>query len=364
MQRKHASTIFLLVCGAILLYLCFLISRPYLNSIFVAVLFAIACRPLNSWMQLHVRGRNLASFFSTVLVLCLLVVPTFLLAIVVKGEVTQLFLGFEKSSGEQGGWTLFILNSVDPVLQWMGKHFDVSELNLRAELNWWLKNITQPLTSPEVHPLDNILGFIGNAVIVFYTLFFLFREDKWMKQHFESILPLSSDQVNRLLTGVDKSIIANVYGCISVGIVQGILTALGFLVLGIPKPILWGIVTGLFSLIPIIGSGAVWGPAVIILFITGHWIQGLILLSWGAVVVAQVDNVVRPYIISRYARMHPLVIFLAILGGMKVFGPLGIFVGPVIVSVTVVVFEMLKEMNQQTSDVPQPVLSNRVRTHA
>ena len=363
MQRKHASTVFLLVSGAILLYLCFLLSRPFLESIFLAVLFAIVCRPVNSWIQMHVHRRNLAALFSTILVLCLLVIPTIGLAIVLKREVLLLFQSVEKSSAEHGSWAQFVVDSAGPFIDWMGKHFDLSELNVRAEMTRWLNNITQTLSSLETSVLSNVFGFIGNTVIMFYTLFFLFREDQSMKQHFESVLPLSSDQVNRLFTGVDNSVIANVYGCVAVGLAQGILTGLAFWVLGIPKPILWGIVTGLFSLIPVIGSGAVWGPAVIILFVTGHWIKGLILIGWGAIVVAQVDNLVRPYIMSRYARMHPLLIFFALLGGVEVFGALGVFVGPVVVSVTIVIFEMLKEMNQQTSDgssmskikLPQPL---------
>lgn len=350
MQRKHAATAFLLVFGTILFYLCFLISRPFLESIFLAVLFAIIFRPANSWIHRRVHRPNLAALFSTILVLFLLVIPTIGLAIVVRREVTQLFQRLEESSVSAGGWTQLIVNSADPFVEWMGRNFDLSRLNLRAELNQGLKNITQSLSSLEARALSNVFGFIGNTVVMFYTLFFLFKEDKSMKQHFKSVLPLSSDQVNRLFTGVDNSIIANVYGCVAVGVTQGILTGLAFFVLGVPKSILWGIVTGLSSLIPLIGSGAVWGPAVIMLFVTGHWIKGVILFVWGAVVVAQVDNLVRPYIFRRYARMHPLLILFALLGGVKVFGALGIFVGPVVVSVTIVIFEMLKEMNQQTSN--------------
>ncbi len=97
--------------------------------------------------------------------------------------------------------------------------------------------------------------------------------------------------------------------------------------------------------IPLVGSTVVWGPAAIIFFITGHPWKGVILLVWGAAVVGQIDNVVRPYVISGRAKIHPLLVFFALLGGVKVFGVLGLFIGPVVVSLTLVVFEMLREEN-------------------
>jgi predicted PurR-regulated permease PerM len=102
-------------------------------------------------------------------------------------------------------------------------------------------------------------------------------------------------------------------------------------------------VTALFSLVPIIGSSAVWVPATIILAVSGHWIKALILLVWGAGVVAQADNVIRPYVISQRANLSTLAVFFALLGGVKAFGVMGLFIGPVALSFTLVVLQMLRE---------------------
>jgi predicted PurR-regulated permease PerM len=117
----------------------------------------------------------------------------------------------------------------------------------------------------------------------------------------------------------------------------------------LPSPVLWGLVTALFSLIPIVGSAAVWGPTVIVLMIAGHWWKGLILLGWGAAVVGQIDGLVRPYVISERAKMNTLLVFFALLGGVKAFGVMGLFIGPVVLSVTLVVLEMLREENLDRS---------------
>jgi predicted PurR-regulated permease PerM len=134
-----------------------------------------------------------------------------------------------------------------------------------------------------------------------------------------------------------------VYGCLAVGVAQGSLAALAFRVLGLPSPVLWGVLTASFSLVPVVGSAAVWGPAVIILVVGGHWGKGLILLGWGAGVVAQVGSLVRPYVISERVKLHTLLVFFALLDGVKAFGVMGLFIGPVILSITPVVLEMLRE---------------------
>jgi predicted PurR-regulated permease PerM len=101
----------------------------------------------------------------------------------------------------------------------------------------------------------------------------------------------------------------------------------------------------MFSLIPIIGSAAVWGPAAIILLVSGHWIKALILLAWGAAIVGQIDTVVRPYVISGKAKLHTLLVFFALLGGVHAFGVMGLFIGPVLLSITLVLLQMLQEEN-------------------
>ena len=167
-----------------------------------------------------------------------------------------------------------------------------------------------------------------------------------MREHAATVLPLNAAQVERLFTGLSNSIVANVYGCLAVGVVaQGSLASLAFWVLGLPSPVLWGPVTALFSLILVIGSAAVWGPAVIILVIGGHWWKALILLGWGAGIVGQVDTLVRPYVIGERVKLHPLLVFFALLGGVEAFGVMGLFIGPVVLSVTLIVLEMLRETN-------------------
>ena len=107
---------------------------------------------------------------------------------------------------------------------------------------------------------SNIISFVADAVITFFTLFFLFREGGSIRKHAETFLPLNAAQVERLFTGFSNSIVANVFGCLAVGLAKGILAGLAFWVLGLSSAVLLGLGTALFSLVPIIGSAAAWVP--------------------------------------------------------------------------------------------------------
>jgi predicted PurR-regulated permease PerM len=265
--------------------------------------------------------------------------------VVVLKEIRGLHDLLNQRSAEQGGWNPYVTHFVDRFAGWAGQYVDVSALDLRGALLRRLEQISHFLISWGAQVVSDIVSFLTATVVAFFTLFYLFRDGRSVLARAADALPLKAGQVERLFAGVSDSIVANVYGCLAVGASQGTVLSLGFWVLGVPSPVVWGLVTGLCSLMPIVGSTAVWGPAAIFFFITGHPWKGVILLAWGAAVVGQIDNVVRPYVISGRAKMHPLLVFFALLGGVKAFGVLGLFIGPVVLSLTLVVFEMLREEN-------------------
>jgi predicted PurR-regulated permease PerM len=124
---------------------------------------------------------------------------------------------------------------------------------------------------------------------------------------------------------------------------QGALTGVAFWVLGVTSPVLWAIVTALCALLPVIGTAIVLLPAISMLVFSGHWIKGLILLVWSIIVVHPVDNLLRPYLIGGRTKLSTLYVFFALLGGLKVFGPLGVFIGPIILAITLALFGFLRE---------------------
>jgi predicted PurR-regulated permease PerM len=311
-------------------------------------MIAIVFHPVHARIQAHIHSRNTAALISTIFVLLALIVPAVGLGVAVSHEIRGLYQTLNERSAAQGGWNPWVMHAMDRLASWAGRYVDLSSFDLRGALLPWLEQISRSLLSRGAWAAGNIISFVADAVITLFTLFFLFREGRSMRGHAETFLPLNAAQVERLFTGLSNSIVANVYGCLAVGVAQGTLASLAFWVLGLPSPLLWGLVTALFSLVPIIGSAAVWGPAVIILAIGGHWWKALILLIWGAVVVGQIDTLIRPYVISGRVKLHTLLIFFALLGGVEAFGVMGLFIGPVVLSVTLVVLEMSRESNVET----------------
>jgi predicted PurR-regulated permease PerM len=197
--------------------------------------------------------------------------------------------------------------------------------------------------------LGSLTSFVVNSVITIFTLFFIFREGKSLRRRVAAILPLNSEQVERLFSGIENTIIGTVYGGLVVAAVQGALVGIALWVFNVPSPVLWGAVAAFFALLPLVGTASVWVPAAIYLLATGHYIQAVILAGWGAGVVGTVDNILRPYLISGRVQMHTLLIFFSVFGGVSVFGFLGLFIGPVILAVTMTLLGMLRDETRSWS---------------
>ena len=344
-KKPAASTLCLLALAVLALYFCYRIASPFRAPIFLAVMIAIVFHPVHERIQRHIRGNNAAALISTILVLVLVIIPATGLGIVVLKEIRGLYDLLNAKSAEQGGWNPYVTHCIDRFLGWAGRYVNVSTLDLRGALLRRLQEISQYLISWGAEALSDIVSFFTATAVAFFTLFFLFRDGRSMLVRAADALPLKAGQFERLFNKVSDSIVANVYGCLAVGAAEGTLMGLAFWALGVPSPVIWGLVTALASLIPVVGSSSVWGSAAIIFFITGHPWKGLMMLAWGVVAIGQLGHVVRFYVISGRAKMHPLLVFFALLGGVKAFGLLGLFIGPVVVSLTLVVFEMLREDN-------------------
>ncbi len=343
-MRKQASTWFLLALAGLALYLSFLVARPFLNPIFAAIVLAIVFYPLHARMLSAIRSPNVASAVSTILVILIVAIPAVLVGLAVTRELGELYQSLSQKSAAQGGVSPYLMHLTEAPLRVVGRYVNLSRLDLRSNLLDWVEGASRYAVAVGATAVSNIFSLIFAIVVVFFTLFFLFRDGLMVKQRMIAVIPLTEGQATTLFRRVSETIVASVYGGIAVGLVQGSLTGIAFWILGLPSPVLWGIVASITSLIPVVGTGMVWVPGALVLLLGGHWIKGLILLGWGGAVVAQIDALVRPYVVSGRAKMHNLLIFFALLGGVKAFGIMGLFIGPVVVSITIAVLDMLREV--------------------
>lgn len=344
--RRISHYIFLGMLCLFTGWLCYWIARPFLKPILSAILLAIIYYPLHTRWQRHIKYPNLAALVSTLTVLLTLVVPFLLLGVAVKREMTDLYHLLSEQTAQDGGWGPWLAHTSERLTGWIRRYADVAEIDLGQIMVERVQRARTTLFEDAADVLGNLVSFIVDGVISFFTLFFLFRDGSEVYSRLEAIVPLRPGQLDRLRREVSRTITASVYGSVAVAVSQGMLTGLAFWVLRVPSPILWGVAAALFSFVPLFGPTLIWGPAAVILFISGHWVRGLALLGWGAGVIGLADNVVRPYVISGKVKFYPLHVFIALLGGVQAFGVLGLVIGPIVLALAQALYNLVREENQ------------------
>ena len=177
---------------------------------------------------------------------------------------------------------------------------------------------------------QNVLLFTVNFFIALFTLFFLLRDGRDFLRTCQRLLPMDQEHQERLLKNIVDAVLAVIHGSFVVAVVQGLLAGLAYWFLGVPFAVLWGVVTGFVSLLPVGGSALVSIPASIYLFLQGETVRGIVLLAWCLGFVGTIDNVLKPILIGNRLGLPVLFLFFGILGGLSLFGAMGIILGPVL----------------------------------
>jgi predicted PurR-regulated permease PerM len=180
--------------------------------------------------------------------------------------------------------------------------------------------------------LRNTAACLFHLSVMILAMFYLFRDGDSIVERLRVVLPFEHEHRDRMIGEAHDLIFASVVSSAVAAAAHGILGGIAFALTGITAPVFWGVMMGFFSLVPVVGSALIWVPAVISLMVQGHPVAGIILAIICGVVVGVVDNVIRPWVISGRAEMGGLIVFISVLGGLAVFGMLGLVLGPIIVA--------------------------------
>jgi predicted PurR-regulated permease PerM len=205
---------------------------------------------------------------------------------------------------------------------------------LKAFLVDHLKQSSDRLVGTSLNLMGNIASGIVQAFFVLFTMYYLFKDGDTIVDKLPAALPLSSEQSDAIIVRTKQVVGASVYGVVTIALIQGILGGIMFWILGVPSPLLWAVLMAFVCMIPVAGSFVVWLPLSIYLIATGHWTKAIILIVWGALIISTVDNVLRPKLVGTQTKLHELFVFFSVLGGISVFGLLGIVLGPVVLAIT------------------------------
>ena len=270
MERRDSATLFLAGVTVVALCLCYLLIRPYASPILFASVIAIIFYPLHKQTQKMVRGRNLSATISTAATLILTVVPLTFLLVAISHELADLYQSLVTKSADSGGVLPYLLHGAEKIVSWASSRLGVPSVDLHDVLARRLESASAQFVGLGASLVKNAFSFVAKSVIALVILFFLYRDGEKSMAGIMAALPLPEERLSELRTRVTTTVIANFYGGVAVGALQGTLTGLTFWALGMDSPVLWGVVTGFFSLVPVVGSGLVWGPAAIVLALTGH----------------------------------------------------------------------------------------------
>ncbi len=338
-HSKNVRLIALMVITTIALYVCWLMLQPFIAVLAWATVLVIVFYPVHKQLALRIKRRGLCAFLSTILVILIVVLPLVLLTAAVTDQL----------AGAVGSLPAYMAYLQDPaagapgrVYLWIQQRLGIDPGGVQEFLGEQLRNYGSAIVGRSVGIMGNLVSAIVKTFFVIITMYYMFKDGEKIVSALPNVLPLSAEQSEEFLARITQVIGASVYGVVSIAFLQGVLGGLAFWVLGVPSPLLWAVVLAFLCMIPLAGSFFVWGPAAIYLILTNHMTKGIILVLWGALVISTVDNLLRPKLIRNQTRLHELLVLFAVLGGISMFGLLGIVLGPVILAITLGLLDTFK----------------------
>jgi predicted PurR-regulated permease PerM len=340
-SSKRSAWITLVVLLTAAVGLCLLMVWPFAATIIGAAVLAVVYYPLHLRIQNRTTNPRLAALVSTILVLIAFLVPLALLVTTVLQELRAAYQALAPGAAEQGASRIWA--ALDRPLAAVGTWLGMESSDLRALLAMRLQEAGSAMAGKTIAVLSAAGGGVVKIVIAVGTFYCTFLYGGRVYENAVQFSPLGPQRTETLLSAVREMVMSSFYGVIAVAAAQGFLCGLGAWIAGLPSPALWGLAAAIVSVLPLFGSALVWLPAAAVLFIQGSTGRGVFMLIWGAVLVGTIDNLIRPWVVVAKLPVHPLVVFVAILGGVETFGLMGILFGPVILAVTMALFRMLRE---------------------
>jgi predicted PurR-regulated permease PerM len=307
-----------------------LIVFPFIRHLLLAVVFTIIFWPLYSWASDRTGWPR-----ATALMLVLMLV----LGVLIPGAVGAFFLLQNIPDDVAGAVQALDFSELESFIE----RLTGTELNLSE----WFEGLVELLQDYIVGIAPRILVSAADATIglfiLFFTLYYLFYQGPDLLLKLRNTTPMHKRRFDSLMHRMRDITRGVLYGQLLTGLIEGVLLGVVFWILGVPFPVLWGALVVIFSLVPLLGPITIWVPASLWLLFTGQVWQGVVLVVFGAAVISQIDNVFRPYIMSRYTEVHPVIVLVGVLGGLHLLGFAGFFVGPLVLAILLVLTEFLRE---------------------
>ncbi len=346
MEERKFVRLFLLLPSILVLYFVYQIFQPFLKAIFLAVILASMCHPAYRLVLRRVGERkNLAALLTCVGIFLVIIVPFVFLLYSLVGEAQQVYERFRAASEDQEIRELIDVRNqpyIGPILDSVAEYFPVDSTDVIKGLTAAAQYVSLFLLEHSTDVFRSVLRLLGSFFIMIVTMFFLFRDGAALVDRFQSWTPLSEKYERLIIETFQGVASATVLGSLATAVAQGFAGGVVFWLLGLPNALLWGSLMALFSLVPLVGTGIVWVPWTIYLLTIGAYGRAIALVLAAVLFVGMIDNILRPMLIEGKAKMHTLLVFFSIMGGISYFGIIGMIMGPIMVALGLTFLQLYK----------------------
>lgn len=352
MKRNFAHSFFLVLLFLVTLTF-FGLIKEYLLATFWAIVLALLFRGTQDRILRKVGDRkNLAAGLTLTGILLIVILPLFLIGYAVTAEGISFYNQIDSGEIKIKEYIDNLRDQVPAVERFL-ESLSLDVESVRSSINESLANISKTIASSIFNFTQNFIGLLVQLAIMLYVLYFFLRDGRELVRKLIWVLPIGDDKEWALIRRFESVARATVKGSLVVAMAQGSAGGLLFFFVGIPGAVLWGVLMTIVSLLPL-GSGIIWIPAAIILFIQGQVTKAIIVVLVGALIIGLLDNFLRPRLVGNDTKMPDYLILLSTLGGLTWVGISGFVLGPIIAAFFITCWEMMGATSSQSADFTPP----------
>lgn len=319
---KYSLIIFIVGLG----YILFQQARPFMNGILGGFTLYLLLRNFTFWLQTKIKPA-LAVWLVTIGITLFILIPLSLFAWALVGQVSQMH--FDTEAIIRPAWRV-----IDFIK-------DKTGFDLLSEKS--LEFIVSQASSIGQSVMSGVSDLLVNLAVAIMLLFFMLYEGKNMEHYVSSLLPFDESNKREVLAKVVLMVRSNAIGIPLLAVIQGVISFGGYLLCGAPNPALSAMLTAFASIIPIVGTALVWVPIVAYFLVVGDWMNALVLLGYGGIIISQCDNLIRFILQKKMADVHPLITIFGVVAGLPLFGFMGVIFGPLLVSLFLLFLDMFRK---------------------
>lgn len=333
--REH-SKYFFLAMFVFILGVSIWIVWPFITALLGSLILTYIFYPIYERLLLVIKNKNITALIISVVIIILFIFPFIFVANALLTESTQFF---------------YKIGNINEFFETIEKNY-ITKYIMNVDISAYIKDLLSKSLISVMQGTEKFVLSLPEKILSFFimlfTMFFLFRDGKKIVDKIKKELPLKERYRNHLSLRFNETIYATLYGIVVTAFVQGVVGTIGFYIFGVSSPILWGIVMTILAMLPFLGTVFVWLPAAIIKIAAGDTVNGVGLIIYGVLLISTIDNLIRPSIIGARGKIHPVLVLLGVFGGLKLFGLIGLIIGPLTLALLTIFLELYLSEKYET----------------